>query len=364
MALTALMLPLAHARHLHDQLALGFEYDDANSGSASSSGSSSSSSDSQFVWHANPFYGLSQSFGDAGYDSDTSSSKSEMSFEEITQAAVRAAMRELQRQQIRHRRSHDLKYFLPTASKTPEWENPCFGGYDPKKPEIILSQQQKLAALRKLRLNTCQEYTYIKDNLNFETDTSQPFAGAYSFLPNMTEPTRKRKLKTWHRNMQLFIGSFAYLGKTHYKYRYENQLPLDNTTTELHELLLSARRVLCEIETVFNATHPKSNGSKLKVLSKGAMHDKLDELFTKSDSKEVALGDLKFTKQLYYKFLVHLSDSLKISNKYLDKKIKKERSRQQSTGSNSGMESSESSGSAEQQNVPARTVPNIKRRGR
>jgi len=141
MALAALLplLPLTNARHLHDQLALSYDED--------------LSSDSSLpAWQPNPFHGLDQ----GSYDSDASSFiissssgdvssdnesrdyvESGSSYEEITQAAIQAAMREIRRQRIRHRRSHNLHYFIRSQhealSAPNEWENPCGGDFRPNK---------------------------------------------------------------------------------------------------------------------------------------------------------------------------------------------------------------------------------------
>lgn len=121
------------------------------------------------------------------------------------------------------------------------------------------------------------------------------------------------KLKTWYRHVQTFVGSFAYLGKAHYKYRKEHQLALDGTTHELHELLVSARRVLCEIETTINSSYPNSHGAKLSQVSRAAMAERL-KFYTPADgSKEADVRDLKFSKQLYLQYLDNMWKSLRRS---------------------------------------------------
>lgn len=109
------------------------------------------------------------------------------------------------------------------------------------------------------------------------------------------------------------MGSFAYLGKAHYKYRKEHQLNLDGTTHELHELLVSARRVLCEIETTINSSYPNSHGAKLSHVSRAAMAERL-KFYTPADgSKEADVRDLKFSKQLYLQYLDNMWKSLRRS---------------------------------------------------
>ncbi|XP_030569255.1 uncharacterized protein LOC115768707, partial [Drosophila novamexicana] len=335
MTLAALLLPLTQARHLHDQLALGFAYDDADSSSGSASlslnsgdsesesdSNSSESSDSLPAWHVNPFHGLADSFGDASYDSDASSSSSveaetDSSYEKIAQAAVYATLHELRRQRIRHRRSHTLRFFARVQeAAAPEWVNPCGGVYQPDQSqprEADVSSAAKRKHLIALRNNTRIEYWNIRQDANLDYGDIQAWQREYKFLPNMTRPTDVVKLKTWYRHVQTFVGSFAYLGKAQYKYHKDHQLPLGQSTEELHKLLVSARSVLCEIETTINASYPYSNVAKLSQISRAAMLDRL-KFYTPADgSKEADKRDLKFTKQLYYQFLDNMWKSLRLA---------------------------------------------------
>ncbi|KAH8397429.1 hypothetical protein KR222_003814, partial [Zaprionus bogoriensis] len=327
-----LALPaMTHARHLHDQLA----YEDDSFSSSSSSGSSSGSLP---AWHANPFHGLEQSFGESSYDSSDASSssssssaaldiESESSYEEIAQAALHAAMRELRRQRIRHRRSHMLSFFARSqheaASAPPEWENPCGGSYQPdasqqqqQSAELDSSSQARVVKrpyLLALRNNTMREFEYMRSTAALDYGNFDHWQHEYKFLPNMTRPTGVIKLKTWYRHMQTFVGSFAYLGKAHYKYRKEHQLRLDDSTNELHELLVSARRVLCEIEVTINSSYPNSHGAKLSQVSRAAMSERLKFHTPADGSKEADVRDLKFSKQLYYQYLDNMWRSLRRS---------------------------------------------------
>jgi len=68
------------------------------------------------------------------------------------------------------------------------------------------------------------------------------------------------KLKTWYRHMQTFVGSFSYLGRAQYKFRKDQQKSINEAVTkELHDLLVSARYMLCEIESTINSSYPNSN---------------------------------------------------------------------------------------------------------
>lgn len=90
-------------------------------------------------------------------------------------------------------------------------------------------------------------------------------------------------------------------------------MSLDATTHELHELLVSARRMLCEIETTINSSYPNSHGAKLSQVSRAAMAERL-KFYTPADgSKEADLRDLKFSKELYYHYLDNMWKSLRRS---------------------------------------------------
>ncbi|XP_022234165.2 uncharacterized protein LOC111082287 [Drosophila obscura] len=327
MTLAALM-PLPQARHLHDQVALDYAYDEDASGSArsaaasisSSSSSSSASSaassaaDRLSAWNVNPFHGLEDSFGEGSYDSDVSLSES--SYEEIAQVAMRAARRELRRQRTRHARSHNLRLFSSTP-QAPEWENPCGGVYQPDEslPADADSSSQGRVIKRKhlvaLRNITMSEFQFIRSSAKLEYGNYQHWQREYKFLPNMTRPTNAVKLKTWYRNMQTFVGSFSYLGRAQYKYRKEHQQNLNAVTHELHDLLVSARSMLCEIETTINASYPNSNGAKLSRVSRAAMLERLRFHTPADGSQEADERDLKVTKELYIQYLDNVWKTLR-----------------------------------------------------
>ncbi|XP_068156621.1 uncharacterized protein upd2 [Drosophila tropicalis] len=316
MALAALVMPLAQARHLHDQVALDYAYDE-DSSSSSSSSSAVDGGSSLPQWHANPFHGLAESFASEGsYDSSYDLSLSESSYEEITQAALRAARREFRRQRTRHARSNNLRWFTKSV-ETPEWENPCGGSYekDAQSEQERDSSQQGRVIKKKylihLRNSTMREYQFVRDNAKLEYSKYHHRQHEYEFLPNMTRPTSEVKLKKWYRHMQTFVGGFAYLGRAEYKYRKGHQQNLGPITVELHELLVSARNMLCELETTINASYPNSNGAKLTQISRETMMDRL-KFHTKPDgSQEASERDLRMTKDMYLQYLDNIWKSLR-----------------------------------------------------
>ncbi|XP_043660516.1 uncharacterized protein LOC122624849 [Drosophila teissieri] len=297
-----MLMPLTQARHLRDQVALDYAYDEASS---SSSSSSSSGGDILPAFDVNPYRGLAESFGEGSYDSDMSLSES--SYEEIAQAAIRAARREMRRQRTRHARSHNLRLFSG-KSEIPEWENPCGGTYTADESLSDSSAGQgrviKRKHLENLRNITMSEYQDITHRATLEYGNLQHWQREYKFLPNMTKPTKAVKLKTWYRHMQTFVGSFSYLGRAQYKFRKDQQKSLNEAVTkELHDLLVSARYMLCEIETTINASFPNSNGAKLSRVSRQAMEERLDFHTPANGSMEADQRDLKVSKELYFQYL-------------------------------------------------------------
>lgn len=117
------------------------------------------------------------------------------------------------------------------------------------------------------------------------------------------------KLKTWYRHIQTFVGSFSYLGRAQYKFLKEHQRGLKGAD-ELHDLLVSARYMLCEIETTINSSYPNSNGAKLSRVSREAMQERL-KFYTPSDgSAEADMRDLKASKELYIQYLENVYKTL------------------------------------------------------
>nr|NP_001356882.1 unpaired 2 [Drosophila melanogaster]AAF48815.3 unpaired 2 [Drosophila melanogaster] len=303
----SVVMPFTKARHLRDQVALDYAYDEDNSGRSSSSSSSSSSSGGDILpaFDVNPYRGLADSFGEGSYDSDMSLSES--SYEEIAQAAIRAARREMRRQRTRHARSHNLRLFSG-KSEIPEWENPCGGTYTPDESLSDSSASQgrviKRKHLENLRNITMSEYQDITHRATLEYGNLQHWQREYKFLPNMTRPTSAVKLKTWYRHMQTFVGSFSYLGRAQYKFRKDQQKSLNEAVTkELHDLLVSARYMLCEIELTINASYPNSNGAKLSRVSRQAMEERLNFHTPANGSMEADQRDLKVSKELYFQYL-------------------------------------------------------------
>ncbi|XP_030379284.1 uncharacterized protein LOC115627681 [Scaptodrosophila lebanonensis] len=318
----ALLLPLPEARHVHgngQHIASPSPLFIGNHNPNSDSGIDSAAANDDDVlpaWHANPFHDLEQSFGQASYDMDSSissigsSSDSDSGSSSSSDEFVRAIWRMLRRQRLRHRRSHNLRYFT-NPDTAPEWENPCGGVYQPIAPKAGANASSgqgrviKRKHLEVLMNNVKQEHQFMQRTARIAYEEFQPWANEYKFLPNMTRNTNPVKLKTWYRNMQTFVASFAYLGRSQYKYRKQHQQRLSESTLELHELLLSARRVLCDIETTINASYPNTNEDKLTTVSRATMLERLHlhTLANGEGAEDADERDLQITKQLYFQYL-------------------------------------------------------------
>lgn len=112
-------------------------------------------------------------------------------------------------------------------------------------------------------------------------------------------------LKRWYRNMQTFVASFAYLRRTSEKWDQSKALQESRVTRELHQLMISARYILCEIETAINNTYPYDHGKKLTTISRETMNKKLKFRTKKQETNGQQIDDidLKFVKYYYYDFL-------------------------------------------------------------
>ncbi|XP_017850515.1 uncharacterized protein LOC108605358 [Drosophila busckii] len=281
---------------------------------------------------------------------------SELSYEEITQAALRAARREVRRQLIRRTRSHNWKYFSAelTAATPPEWENPCGGTYLPTEGQSMDDSSAQGRVIKRKYLRQLRDiiYTEYQETTSIAKRDYGDFGHwqrEYTFLPNMTLHSSRIKLKTWYRHMQTFVGSFAYLGRAHYTYRKQQQLSLGETAHELHTLLDSAKRLLCEIETAINSSYPNSNGAKLSHVSREEMLERLKFRTPADGSKETDESDLKFSKQLYFQYVYNMWRKLSITlrNQHRSSKERKQHASHASTSSKVGAGSA-SSGSSMQ----------------
>uniref|UniRef100_A0A1A9X5I7 Uncharacterized protein n=1 Tax=Glossina brevipalpis TaxID=37001 RepID=A0A1A9X5I7_9MUSC len=222
------------------------------------------------------------------------------------------------RTRLRKRHSNYL-YFHNNMHEHPsnvEWQNPCGGIFEPQTANTYddhFSRPPVRHYLKQLRRTAGFEYRTLNETLK-DIDTSDMATwrlhrSRYKFLPTL-KSNSSVALKRWYRNMQTFVASFVYLGRIQYKWDLSKVMHASKTSHELNELLISARRLLCEIETAINGSYPRKNQQKLTVTTRETMNKRL-KFHTREYSEmgavvEADLIDLKFAKDTYYKYLVNM----------------------------------------------------------
>lgn len=116
-------------------------------------------------------------------------------------------------------------------------------------------------------------------------------------------------MRKWHVETQIYIGAFQYLFQ---KQREHDELRNENNakSTELNELLILARNLLCEIETAINNTRHQMP----TVLTRKTMDQKLT--FRNNNNVRLDFGEIddldnKFTKVRFTEYLHNLEKILK-----------------------------------------------------
>ncbi|XP_067636031.1 uncharacterized protein [Eurosta solidaginis] len=193
-----------------------------------------------------------------------------------------------------------------------EWVNTC-GGQEvtPRIARVLRVGNSKFVrkqlkdlkkSLRYENLTLSSLHKIIIDDM----DAWRLHSKKYRFLPSLNR-TEKINLRNWHRAMQTFVASFAELGVKQYRWDQEKRQHVSELTHELNSLLLSAKRVLCEVESAFNVTHPQA---KLPKISREEMQKKL-KFYTKDEKREVNRIDLKFAKHRFNKYIQNMFHALR-----------------------------------------------------
>ncbi|EDW33816.1 GL27044 [Drosophila persimilis] len=239
-----------------------------------------------------------------------------------------------QRKRHRKRNSNWIDYRNFNESTTAlEWVNPCGGSYHPSagdrfsrlRPRQSFNQLKRHAFREYRGLNSSQDSVIDIRNMTMWSLHTQN----YKFLPKL-KSNSTIALKRWYRNMQTYVASFAYLRRLQIRWDQRFITRESTTARELRELLLSSRRILCELETAVNQTSPRRkhrrsspNGSisigvqlpqisrtemnkRLKLRSKGAGGPgPISGAITGSmkTANEADSIDMRFVKHHYYEFL-------------------------------------------------------------
>nr|XP_017034589.1 uncharacterized protein LOC108083357 isoform X2 [Drosophila kikkawai] len=208
-----------------------------------------------------------------------------------------------------------------------EWANPCGGNYHPSAGDR-LSRQRPRQSFNQLKRHAFREYRSLNSSQDSAIDIRNMTMWSlhthnYKFLPKL-KPNSTIALKRWYRNMQTYVASFAYLRRQQIRWDQRSITRESSTARELRELLLSSRRILCELETAVNQTQsprhtqkqrrsgatavPSLSGSApLPQISRLEMNKRL-KLRSKGGSGGTSGAsadsiDMRFVKHHYYDFL-------------------------------------------------------------
>ncbi|EDV46576.1 uncharacterized protein Dere_GG18131 [Drosophila erecta] len=138
-----------------------------------------------------------------------------------------------------------------------EWANPCGGNYHPSAGDRF-NRQRPRQSFNQLKRHAFREYRSLNSSQDSAIDIRNMTMWSlhthnYKFLPKL-KPNSTIALKRWYRNMQTYVASFAYLRRQQIRWDQRSITRESSTARELRELLLSSRRILCELETAVNQT--------------------------------------------------------------------------------------------------------------
>ncbi|XP_016979586.1 uncharacterized protein LOC108044930 [Drosophila rhopaloa] len=138
-----------------------------------------------------------------------------------------------------------------------EWANPCGGNYHPSAGDRF-NRQRPRQSFKQLKRHAFREYRSLNSSQDSAIDIRNMTMWSlhthnYKFLPKL-KPNSTIALKRWYRNMQTYVASFAYLRRQQIRWDQRSITRESSTARELRELLLSSRRILCELETAVNQT--------------------------------------------------------------------------------------------------------------
>uniref|UniRef100_A0A0A1XR91 1-phosphatidylinositol 3-phosphate 5-kinase FAB1 n=2 Tax=Zeugodacus cucurbitae TaxID=28588 RepID=A0A0A1XR91_ZEUCU len=219
------------------------------------------------------------------------------------------------RKRKRHSKRHS-NFNIETLKDMP-WVNPCGGFYVPSATQggNAMRRKNPKKIFNLLKRLTENEYKTLKaGQQDIDISNIQIWSlhnKTYKFLPKL-KINSTIALKRWYRNMQSFVGSFAYLRSIQRAWDMAKLQRENSTARELKRLFISARNMLCELETAINGTMPAPRmlrGSALPQVTSQQMNKRL-KLHTKrrAESNPNVLQkadtiDLMWVKYYYYEFL-------------------------------------------------------------
>ncbi|XP_018785896.1 PREDICTED: uncharacterized protein LOC108967105 [Bactrocera latifrons] len=220
------------------------------------------------------------------------------------------------RKRKRHSKRHS-NWNIDTLKDLP-WVNPCGGFYVPSATQsgsVMRRKNPTKQIFNMLKKSAGIEYKMLKAGQQ-DIDISNIHIWSlhnktYKFLPKL-KLNSSIALKRWYRNMQSFVGSFAYLRSIQRAWDMAKLQRENSTGRELRRLFISARKMLCELETAINGTMPAPRmlrGSALPQVTSEQMNKRL-KLYTKRRAEsnphivqEANTIDLMWVKYYYYEFL-------------------------------------------------------------
>ncbi|XP_020718200.1 uncharacterized protein LOC110119138 isoform X2 [Ceratitis capitata] len=203
------------------------------------------------------------------------------------------------------------------SADIPAWQNVCsqdnvWSGDE--LPEDLSDDYIKLY-MRHLRKVVRLEYKTLKTNGFDDIDIDDMQAWRrhehkYKFLPTLKHNATIAPI-CWHQSLQKFIASFDYLYQIQQQWDHQHQRPQSGITRELHELLQSSKRILCETETAINGCFPR-NRRQLLTITREEMTEILNFYTTSQTSTELGVNhtDMRFLKFFYQNYLLRLWKTL------------------------------------------------------
>ncbi|EDW56006.1 GM22824 [Drosophila sechellia] len=234
-----------------------------------------------------------------------------------------------------------------------EWANPCGGNYHPSAGDRF-NRQRPRQSFNQLKRHAFREFRSLNSSQDSAIDIRNMTMWSlhthnYKFLPKL-KPNSTIALKRWYRNMQTYVASFAYLRRQQIRWDQRSITRESSTARELRELLLSSRRILCELETAVNQTQsPRQKqrrsgaavtavggttmlGQQLPQISRLEMNKRL-KLRSKTMHPwrrgEADSIDMRFVKHHYYDFLRTMYQLLRRDGKRVRSRPRKHHKKQQ-----------------------------------
>ncbi|XP_054727479.1 uncharacterized protein LOC129237088 [Anastrepha obliqua] len=219
-----------------------------------------------------------------------------------------------------YKRHNGVNKALTRSDDEPEWQNVCGMDSAWSGDEIAedLSHDYIQLYMKGLRIAVRLEYNTLKTSGFHEIDIDDMRAWRrherkYKFLPTLEHNAGIAPV-CWHQSMQKFIASFAYLYKIQQEWDQKYLHTQSGIARELHALLQSSKRMLCEMETSIKGSYPRDK-QQLNTITRDEMLATIN-FYTKNSSSAAAgqrgvnHTDLRFAKFFYQNYLLRIWKSL------------------------------------------------------